>query len=269
MSQYIYTSDITDQDLLRVEIFSVAVDCNPMDALGCWQSESANMTTAWNHNGGASGIFQAMPAILKGLGYRADLEDYDDARCAAFRAETYSTQVQWATRYYRPYKGKLKTMASFYVATFLPADLDYAAAGDDSTVLVQKDGRRGWAFSANAGFDENHDLKITVGELTDAIKRACVGPRWEELSERMADQLKQPHVVVNTPSYDLGTIIGVQQALNLLGYNVGTPDGIIGPLFRNGIVAFQKTSGLDVDGIYGPNTRAALQKALDSVIHKP
>ena len=266
MTDYKYTNDLTDADFLRVEIFSVAVQCDPFDALGTWEAESGNYTWAHNPNGHASGIFQAMPVTLKNLGYRPELGDDGDTRSAAFRAESYQVQLRWAQKYYLPYKGRLTNKASFYVATFLPADLDRAASGDADTILVQKDGRRGWAFAANAGFDQNHDLKITVGELEDAIERACRGPRWEEIVQRMSAQLQIiPQTVPQQPSYDLGTILGVQQALLKLGYNPGPLDGHAGPLTRAAIIAFQHNRGLAADGIVGPNTRAALQAGLDAL----
>jgi membrane-bound lytic murein transglycosylase B len=40
----------------------------------------------------------------------------------------------------------------------------------------------------------------------------------------------------------------VQVALATLGYNVGTPDGVIGPKSRAAIRAFQVDSGLPVSG---------------------
>ncbi|HWJ87643.1 MAG TPA: lytic murein transglycosylase [Pelagibacterium sp.] len=40
----------------------------------------------------------------------------------------------------------------------------------------------------------------------------------------------------------------LQAQLNRRGYNVGTPDGIIGPKTRTGIIAFQRAAGLLADG---------------------
>lgn len=55
------------------------------------------------------------------------------------------------------------------------------------------------------------------------------------------------------------TILKVQTALKNLGYNPGPLDGIMGPLTRAAVVAFQqKAGGLVVDGIPGPLTQAKL-----------
>lgn len=40
----------------------------------------------------------------------------------------------------------------------------------------------------------------------------------------------------------------LQSLLNARGYNVGTPDGVIGPKTRAGIIAFQRANGLTPDG---------------------
>jgi len=50
----------------------------------------------------------------------------------------------------------------------------------------------------------------------------------------------------------------LQQYLNQLGYNCGTPDGIFGTKTEAAVKAFQKAKGLTADGIVGPKTRAAL-----------
>jgi peptidoglycan hydrolase-like protein with peptidoglycan-binding domain len=54
-------------------------------------------------------------------------------------------------------------------------------------------------------------------------------------------------------------LTGVQYRLNALGFGAGPVDGIMGPLTRKAVVAFQRTyPPLAVDGIPGPQTRARL-----------
>ena len=55
----------------------------------------------------------------------------------------------------------------------------------------------------------------------------------------------------------------LQTALDELGYDLGAPviDGIIGPITEKAIKAFQEANGLVVDGVAGPETLAALEKA--------
>lgn len=72
-------------------------------------------------------------------------------------------------------------------------------------------------------------------------------------------------IVTPTP-FDLTTVIGVQRALNHLKF-VTPPlieDGVNGPKTQASVRAFQKTSGLAVDGIVGEKTRAVLTRLLSA-----
>jgi len=54
----------------------------------------------------------------------------------------------------------------------------------------------------------------------------------------------------------------LQQALASLGYSTGTPDGDYGPATQVAVERFQVAKGLAEDGVVGPATLAALQKAM-------
>jgi peptidoglycan hydrolase-like protein with peptidoglycan-binding domain len=53
----------------------------------------------------------------------------------------------------------------------------------------------------------------------------------------------------------------VQTKLIKLGYNTGSADGIYGTLTEKAVRAFQTDAGITVDGVVGPQTEAALDKA--------
>jgi peptidoglycan hydrolase-like protein with peptidoglycan-binding domain len=59
-----------------------------------------------------------------------------------------------------------------------------------------------------------------------------------------------------------GNVLGIQKALQKLGYDPGKIDGVMGPHTKEAIKKFQQANGLAADGIVGPKTQAALAKAL-------
>ena len=62
--------------------------------------------------------------------------------------------------------------------------------------------------------------------------------------------------------YDLDTWRDRQQALALLGYDPGPIDGMFGRRTRDALERFQMEHGLQIDGIWGPNTEQAMRQAL-------
>lgn len=53
----------------------------------------------------------------------------------------------------------------------------------------------------------------------------------------------------------------MQNALNALGYDCGTADGVFGKNTEKGVKAFQEASGIEVDGIFGKQSKKALEAA--------
>lgn len=51
----------------------------------------------------------------------------------------------------------------------------------------------------------------------------------------------------------------LQEQLNALGFNCGTPDGIFGTRTKQAVMALQAANDLKADGIFGDQTRAALE----------
>jgi hypothetical protein len=73
--------------------------------------------------------------------------------------------------------------------------------------------------------------------------------------------------VANPAGQTLRTAQEIQQGLIDLGYNLGPrgADGIFGTKTKEVVVAFQRANGLQIDGIVGPKTLAAIVKALDAL----
>ncbi len=81
---------------------------------------------------------------------------------------------------------------------------------------------------------------------------------------RIVDELERttPHAAGG--GIDLYTTLGVQQALQGLGFDPGALDGKEGPHTQAAIRAFQRAHALVADGVVGPATRSALADALTS-----
>ena len=214
------TLDIDDGFFPKLRLVAMALGARARDMMAVMYSESACRATAHNDNPkslppekrwNASGLIQFMPPTLVGLGWTQGH--------AAFRTLTATEQLSWVERYYRAYRGHLGTVGGLSVATFLPALIKHA--GNRDFVLTAKAGALPWAYGPNAAFDADKDLRITVGELEDAVERNCHGARWEELLARLtvqdsvptepaiknpaSDPTVYPTVHVDPSMYDLGT----------------------------------------------------------------
>ncbi|HWH33382.1 MAG TPA: peptidoglycan-binding protein [Egibacteraceae bacterium] len=55
-------------------------------------------------------------------------------------------------------------------------------------------------------------------------------------------------------------VLELQQRLSRLGFDAGPEDGIFGPLLHAAVEEFQRNAGLEVDGVAGPATVAALRR---------
>jgi peptidoglycan hydrolase-like protein with peptidoglycan-binding domain len=54
----------------------------------------------------------------------------------------------------------------------------------------------------------------------------------------------------------------LQQALNALELELGRPDGVFGVETRKAVVVFQRRNDLEADGVVGPRTARAINRAL-------
>ena len=65
------------------------------------------------------------------------------------------------------------------------------------------------------------------------------------------------------PAYSRKDIIALQGKLNTLGFDVGKPDGIIGPATREGIRNYQLANKMIADGFPGLDVMNALDISLE------
>src|SRR5690606_9164849 len=61
-----------------------------------------------------------------------------------------------------------------------------------------------------------------------------------------------------SPIANRDVVLRVQQVLAKLGYDVGTPDGLAGPLTRQAITSFERATGMSETGQINPRLLAVL-----------
>jgi hypothetical protein len=179
--------------------------------------ESGGRLDAKNKHTGAVGLIQFMPATLRAMGV------------TEWRGDDLDFQLALVERYLRPYVGRMNGLANTYAAVFFPvacgkcSDPEYVVTGSP------------WVVKVNGVLDENGDGKITAGELEAAVRRACRGPEWGRIA-------REAGLGSGDALQDWGTVAGLQRAL-------GVPaDGIVGPVTRGAIRAYEKKQGWKVTG---------------------
>lgn len=122
-----------------------------------WESGRSFRPDVKNMAGsGATGLIQFMPATARALGTSVE-------RLAAMTAED---QLNFVWKYFRPFDGRLRSLADVYMAILWPA----AVGKPDSHPLFTG----GIAYRQNAGLDVNKDGRVTKAEA--AAKVAAILP---------------------------------------------------------------------------------------------
>lgn len=143
-------------------INKVKLICNKLAIQPDWlmlvmYAESGLKPTAYNPNGGATGLIQFMPATARGLGTTTD----------ALRAMSNVEQLDWVYKYFAPYAGRIKNVHDLYLVTFFPV----ALGKPDSYIMQTNKLTPAIIAKANPGIDLNRDLKITVAEFKSYVDK--------------------------------------------------------------------------------------------------
>jgi hypothetical protein len=245
------TNDLSDQFFTDIVDVCGRIACDPLDLLGVMMNESGVKANARNPTSNASGLIQFLPSTLAGLGYSGTPDD--------FRRLDADAQLPYVEAFFQPYvRYGLNSAARVYLAVFLPSALKQNP--NNKTVIAQKGSLNAAIYDRNRGLDANFDGKITVGELQQAIERHYNSARWQEIAARLNAAQGGSSSDNSSGSQDtinLGTQSGIADALEALGFDRQSFN------FAEAVRAFQERSGLSVDGVVGPHTRAALAAALD------
>jgi hypothetical protein len=128
------------------------------DYMACmaWESGETFSPAVKNMAGsGATGLIQFMPATAKGLGTSVE----------ALARLTAIEQLEWVERYFRPWTGKLSSLADLYMAILWPA-----AVGKPLDHVLWDRSSRPTTYRQNAGLDSNRDARITKREAVAKVQ---------------------------------------------------------------------------------------------------
>lgn len=145
----------------RARVIRLAAQHNadPSDFMACMAFESGETFRADIRNAvgsGAVGLIQFMPSTAAALGVST----------AALASMTPEAQLDYVTRYFKPWVGRLKNLGDIYGAILWPGMIGRA----DSYVLFDRaDDKRPKLYQQNKGLDFNKDGTVTRAEACAAV----------------------------------------------------------------------------------------------------
>ncbi len=146
--------------------------------------------------------------------------------------------------------GKAQSLRAWAAAGVTRVDGAPLPALDLEAALLLPAGHRGPAFLVYDNFrvvmrwNASQSYALAVGLLADRL----AGAQPLHLPPALSAPLRK------------ADIVDAQQALNALGLDAGTADGIIGSRTRDALRAFQLDAGLPADGYPDPDTLEALER---------
>ncbi len=150
------------------------------------------------------------------------------------------------------YKNR-KPLSEWHEQGVKKADGSPLGEGETTAYVIVPAGHNGPAFIAYKNFrvimrwNNSEFYAIAVGVLADRIAGAS------GIKATLPD----------LPAYNRKDIIALPSKLNDLGFDVGKPDGIIGPATREGIRNYQISNNMIADGFPGLEVMAALNVELE------
>ena len=157
----------------------------------------------------------------------------------------------------------------------LPKDFPFLEAGLKNTKSLLEWGKLGVKTADNKPLpqtDEQASLLVPAGYQGPAFlvyQNFNVIMRWNR-SEfyalavgHLADRIAGGEILMQPPPTDAprlrrNQVIALQEILNQKGFNIGTPDGILGPGMRRAIGEFQHQQGMIADGFVSKEVLALL-----------
>lgn len=143
------------------------LQCDPsflMAAMAFETGERFKSNTV-NKASGATGLIQFMPATARALG----------TTTAALAQLSEVDQLDWVEHYFRPFRGRLKSLSDLYMVILWPA----AVGRPEAHAIFRSPAK---TYKQNAGLDANHDGAVTKSEAAAKVQN--------KLTRRLANALR-------------------------------------------------------------------------------
>lgn len=130
----------------------IRMDPNYLMAAMAFETGETFSPSIRNPRSSATGLIQFMAATAKGLGTTT-------ARLAEMSVEE---QLAYVGKYFRPYRGRLKTLSDVYMAILWPRGI-----GKPESYVLWSKGTP--AYAVNRGLDANRDGAVTKAEAAAKV----------------------------------------------------------------------------------------------------
>lgn len=225
--------------------------------------EQSQMVGSW---AGAMGHTQFMPSAYINYAIDGDgdgqINLWDSEEDALASAANFLAQLGWQPGYrwgrevtlpdkfdYREtgYKNR-RSITQWNKMGIAKADGSDLGTSEEQGYIVVPAGHTGPAFIAY------HNFRVIMRWNNSEFYAIAVG----KLADQIAGESGLHEPLPELPAYNRDDIIKLQTALNEQGFEVGKPDGIIGPATRAGIREYQLSKGLVADGFPGLDVMEAI-----------
>ncbi len=216
-------------------------DPNFLMAIMSFESARSFSPKIQNPDSKATGLIQFMPKTAIGLG----------TTIAALAKMTAVEQLDVVAQYFKPFRGRLKTLEDAYMAVLFPK-----AVGKGSGFVLFKKGTI--QYKQNSGLDGNGDGLITVGEAAKRVRDGLgTGSAAIEDAAVLRRGMKSPEVEsLQDELIDLGYMTLEQKK---------TGAGTFGPKTEDAVKEFQRDNVLTDNGVYDLPTQAAVRQLNEGV----
>ena len=217
----------------------------PFDATGSWA--------------GAMGAVQFMPTNV--IAYGVDANDDGKIDLWNEKADIYASVANFLR------ENGWKDRAKWGREALIPKNFDYQLTGLNNKKTVNE-----WA-TLGVRRGNNSNLPTSTFKASLIVPMGHKGPAFlvyqnfnvimdynpsikyalsvAYLSDRINGNAKLSAKTIDEPLLSKEDIIQIQNTLNLLGYDTGAPDGMVGPKTRQATRKFQSDIGLTADGYVG------------------